>query len=589
MPKFIVVSGGVCSSLGKGVTASSIGAVLRAYGFRVTAIKVDPYINIDAGLMSPFEHGEVYVLDDGGEVDLDLGNYERNMDLHLGRDNNITTGKVYQQVIEKERKGIYLGKTVQMVPHVAEEITTWIERVAATPTDSSDIPPDVCIVELGGTVGDIESMIFLEALRMLRFKLRPEDFCLVHCSLVPIMSGQKTKPTQHTVKSLLSLGLQPDLIVCRCEEEVLEGTKLKIAQQCGVPTQRIISVHTVPNLFQIPILLDKEGILGLLTASLRLDRIDKTRRPPIAALSMADWARLSEIKEKSTEEVRVAVVAKYTEKDVLGKAYTGDTYLSVIKALDHAALQVERKLRVVWVDSQELECAETSPEFVGAVEKLQTSHAILVPGGFGDRGIEGKVRAAKWARENKKPFLGVCLGMQMAVVDYGRSVLGIPNATSEEFDPNPESKAFVHILKWMPEVTKDRMGANMVLGARKISLQEGSLASRLYGGLTAIMERQRHRYEVHPDYIARLEEEGLRFTGRDTSGQRMEMVELSAEQGHPFFLGTQCHPEFKSRPGSPAPPFLGLLMAARGEEYLRQGLAQCVKNGPIGRYRAPAE
>eukprot|EP00906_Rhabdomonas_costata_P006247 RCo009165 len=272
--KYVVVSGGVCSSLGKGVTASSIGAVLKTYGYRVTAIKIDPYVNTDAGLMSPFEHGEVFVLDDGGEVDLDLGNYERTMDLHLTRDNNITTGKIYANVIEKERRGEYLGHTVQMIPHVCDEIVAWVSRVGATSTDGSGQPPHVCMIELGGTVGDIESMIFIEALRVLRFQVGPENFCLVHCSLIPIMGGvQKTKPTQHTVKALLSLGLAPDVIVCRCDEPLQDSTRAKVSQQCGVPIQAIISVHNVPNLHSVPVLLDQEGITNLLTAVLRLDRV----------------------------------------------------------------------------------------------------------------------------------------------------------------------------------------------------------------------------------------------------------------------------------------------------------------------------
>lgn len=584
--KYIVVVGGVCSSLGKGVTSSSLGAVLRSHGFRVSAMKIDPYINVDAGLMSPFEHGEVFVLDDGGEVDLDLGNYERTMDLHLGRDNNITTGKIYSSVIDKERRGDYLGKTVQMVPHVTNEVIERIQKVGRQPTDGTGKQPHICLIELGGTVGDIESMLFLEALRMLRFQVGAENFCLIQCCLVPIMGGvQKTKPTQHTVKTLLSLGLRPDVIVCRCEEFVQVSTRQKISQQCGISTQAVLSVHTVDNLFCIPNMLAEAGIVNLLTAILRLDRVDKYFGPETAltkTLSLQDWDDLAKRKSAVTEIINIAIVAKYTEKDVEGKAYTGDSYLSVAKALDHAAVFVNRKLHIVWVDSTELEHPETSEVFLKAVQKLKSSHGILVPGGFGDRGIEGKVTAANWARRNKKPFLGVCLGMQMAVVGFSREVLQLEDCTSEEFD---RDKTRIHVLRYMPEVSKEYMGATMVLGARHIKLDPSSMACKLYGGLTEIVERQRHRYEVNQPFIEKMEDAGLLFVGRDLTGERMEVIELSADHGHPFFLGTQFHPEFKSRPAHPAPAFLGLLLAAAGQ--LETGLQACVQRGPINHYRAP--
>lgn len=558
---------------------------MKTHGFRVSAIKIDPYVNVDAGLMSPFEHGEVFVLDDGGEVDLDLGNYERTMDLHLGRDNNITTGKIYATVIDKERRGEYLGKTVQMIPHVTDEIVGRIKRVAREPTDGSGLAPHVCLIELGGTVGDIESMLFLESLRMLRYDVGAENFCLVQCCLVPIMGGtQKTKPTQHTVKTLLSLGLQPDLIVCRCEEPIQDGTRAKISAQCGVPSQAVLSVHTVPNLYSIPGMLATGGVMNLLTAVLRLDRLDKSIRGPSTAMTqqftLKDWEDLAAQKSAELPQCKIAIVAKYTEKDVLGKAYTGDTYLSVIKALDHAALFAGRKLKVVWVDSSELERKEGDQIFEAALEKLRSCAGILVPGGFGDRGIEGKIVAANWARDNKKPYLGVCLGMQMAVVGFCRTVLGLEDCTSEEFDPE---KKYTHVLRYMPEISKEYMGATMVLGARNIKLKEGSVASKLYGGLTEIVERQRHRYEVNEPYIQKMEDAGLMFVGRDLTGERMEVIELAPELNHPFYLGLQCHPEFKSRPGFPAPPFLGLLLAASGQ--LEQGLKDCVARGPINHYR----
>jgi CTP synthase len=536
--------------------------------------------------MSPFEHGEVFVLDDGGEVDLDLGNYERTMDLHLGRDNNITTGKIYSTVIDKERRGEYLGKTVQMIPHVTDEITSRIQRVAQEPTDGTGLQPHVCLIELGGTVGDIESMVFLESLRMLRYQVGPENFCLVICSLIPIMGGvQKTKPTQHTVKTLLSLGLQPDLIVCRCEEPVQDPTRAKISQQCGVPSQAVLSVHTVPNLYNIPGMLAEGGIVNLLTAVLRLDRVDKYMGPKTKALthilSLQDWEDLARTKNSKSKEVKIAIVAKYTEKDVEGRAYTGDTYLSVIKALDHSAIFVDRTLVVVWVDSGDLEKDPEDEDFQACIKKMSEADGILVPGGFGDRGHEGKIFATNWARENKKPFLGVCLGMQMAVVGFCRSQLGLDGCTSEEFDPE---KQRVHVMRYMPEVSKEYMGATMVLGARTIRLRSDSMAYKLYGGLTEIVERQRHRYEVNQPYIENMEAAGLLFVGRDLTGERMEVIELSPEHEHPFYLATQFHPEFKSRPGHPAPPFLGLLLAATGK--LESGLRDCMKRGPVNHYRA---
>lgn len=421
---------------------------------------------------------------------------------------------------------------------------------------------------------------------MLRYQVGPENFCLVQCCLVPIMGGvQKTKPTQHTVKTLLSLGLRPDLIVCRCEEMVQDSTRQKIAQQCGVPSQAVLSVHTVDNLFCVPNMLAEGGLVNLLTAVLRLDRVDKYFGPKEKALTksltLQEWDDLAGRKSSVSKGVNIAIVAKYTEKDVEGKAYTGDTYLSVTKALDHAAVFVNRRLHIVWVDSSELEYEETDQVFQRAVQKLRESDGILVPGGFGDRGITGKIFAANWARKNKKPFLGVCLGMQMAVVGFCRDVLHLEGCTSEEFDPEGHVS---HVLRYMPEVSKEYMGATMVLGARNIKLGANSMASKLYGGLTEIVERQRHRYEVNEPYIQQMEDAGLLFVGRDPSGERMEVIELSADHGHPFFLGTQFHPEFKSRPAHPSPPFLGLLLAAVGG--LEEGLKECVRRGPINHYRA---
>eukprot|EP01006_Ploeotia_vitrea_P007448 TRINITY_DN17085_c0_g1_i1.p1 TRINITY_DN17085_c0_g1~~TRINITY_DN17085_c0_g1_i1.p1 ORF type:complete len:638 (+),score=45.25 TRINITY_DN17085_c0_g1_i1:24-1916(+) len=575
-PKFIVVSGGVCSSLGKGVTCSSIGAVLKAHGYKVTAVKIDPYLNVDAGLMSPFEHGEVFVLDDGGEVDLDLGNYERNMDLHLSRINNITTGKIYQSVIDKERQGKYLGKTVQMVPHITDETISWLQRVANTCTDGTGEKPQICMIELGGTVGDIESMIFLEALRMLRFKVGAGNFCLIHCCLIPNMSGQKTKPTQHTVRTLSGLGLQPDIIVCRCEERVVTSTKQKISKTCIVPTQSILSVHNVNNLYHVPGLLEDEGIIPLLTAILRLDQLPKGYSEDSKHLTklrtMADWRNLAKDKDEANEVVRIAVVGKYTDKN---KQDMGDTYMSVINALDHAAVYTKRKLQVVWVNSRDLELKGDDEVHKMAQKCVETAHGVLIPGGFGDRGIEGKIRAITYAREGQIPLLGICMGMQTAVMEFARNVCGVEGATSEEFwDKKHPPVQPPLVVEYMPEVSKIATGASMILGSKKVILDPDSTASKLYGGVKEITERHRHRYEVSLKYHDTLQQHGLKFVGKDTTGNRVEVIELDpAKHDHPYFLCTQYHPEYKSRPGCPSPPFLGLLLAAG--DQLGDALGHC--------------
>jgi len=555
--KYVVVTGGVVSGLGKGITISSIGVLLKACGLRVTSIKIDPYLNTDAGTMSPFEHGEVFVLSDGGEVDLDLGNYERFLNIKLTRDHNITTGKIYSHVIARERRGDYLGKTVQVVPHVSDAIQDWIERVARMPTDLGDdgLRPEVCLVEVGGTVGDIESMIFLEALRQFQFRVGPENFALVHVSLVPVLGSegeQKTKPTQHGVKELRSLGLSPNLIVCRSQSPLTSETAHKLAMFCHVAPKNIIAVHNLPNIYHVPILLNKQKVAETLCEVLRLN-------PPFPSPQLNKWTEMAlSVDTPKYPKVRIALVGKYTGLQ--------DSYLSVVKAVSHSGIQTQRTVEIEWIEASQLEInAEGREE---AWEKLKSCDGVLVPGGFGDRGFEGKMLAVKHCRENKVPFLGICLGMQAVVVEVARNVLGLKDANSQEFDAHTPNQVVIY----MPEFTMSDMGGTMRLGQRTttlLPLPDGkvSLAQDVYGRVEGVSERHRHRYEVNPAYIDRIEKEaGLYFTGRDLggNGQRMEIAELSRDV-HPYFFCCQYHPEFQSFPHSPSPPFWGLVLAAAGE------------------------
>eukprot|EP00930_Biecheleria_cincta_P095879 TRINITY_DN87779_c0_g1_i1.p1 TRINITY_DN87779_c0_g1~~TRINITY_DN87779_c0_g1_i1.p1 ORF type:complete len:650 (-),score=111.30 TRINITY_DN87779_c0_g1_i1:392-2341(-) len=578
--KYVVVSGGVCSSLGKGVATSSIGALLRGHGFRVTAIKLDPYINVDAGLMSPYEHGEVYVLDDGGETDLDLGNYERMMFLSLGRDNNLTTGKIYEHVIKKERRGEYLGKTVQVVPHITGAIIEWINDAAQNATDGSSLRPQICMIELGGTIGDIESMPFIEALRQLKFSMPENSLAWCHCSYIPNMSGQKTKPTQHSVKTLLGLGVQPDIIICRSPDPVEEMTRKKIANQCNIQVNRIISAHDVKNLFHVPGLLAQQHITILLNNLLDLDGQTRTPPEPDTTLrTLADWKRFAKQVDEAADAkpVVIAFVGKYNKGG-------DDAYQSVIAALHHAAVAVKRRLQIEWIDATHLEKNDCEDEAApnrrrDAEALLQAADGIFVPGGFGDRGVEGKTKAASFARAWKKPYLGVCLGMQVAVIAFARDVLGLPGATSEEFDKDQKSKD--HVIMYMPEIAKDTMGANMRLGSRWVEFKSSdSLGSGLYGGASRIMERHRHRYEFNVDYKERMEAKGLIFSGQDESKARMDVVELPISE-HPFYLAVQFHPEYKSRPGMPSPPFFGFVAAASNPGGVKEMVTDCRRKGPI--------
>ncbi|KAL9327247.1 hypothetical protein ACSQ67_007892 [Phaseolus vulgaris] len=525
--KYVLVTGGVVSGLGKGVTASSIGLLLKACGLRVTAIKIDPYLNTDAGTMSPFEHGEVFVLDDGGEVDLDLGNYERFMDIKLTRDNNITTGKIYQAEREEEtiweklfRSG--LTNLYCVVPHITDAIQDWIERVAHIPVDGKTGPADVCVIELGGTIGDIESMPFIQALGQFSYRVGAGNFCLVHVSLVPVLNV--------------------------VGEQVLdENAKGKLSQFCLIPAENIITLYDVPNIWNVPLLLRDQKAHEAMFKVLNLHGV--AQEP-----NLEEWTCRAESSDLLHEPVRIALVGKYT--------CLSDSYLSVLKALLHASVDCKKKLVVDWIPASNLESAtakENPDAYKAALKLLKGADGVLVPGGFGDRGVQGKIIAARYARENRIPFLGICLGMQIAVIEFARSVLGVQDANSTEFDPHTKSPYII----FMPEGSKTQMGGTMRLGSRRTYFQTKECKSaKLYGCKSFIDERHRHRYEVNPELVARLENAGLSFTGKDETGQRMEIVELP---NHPYFIRAQFHPEFKSRPGKPSPLFLGFIGAACGQ------------------------
>jgi len=520
--KFVFVTGGVMSGLGKGITAASTGRLLANAGFDVTAVKIDPYLNVDAGTMNPYQHGEVYVLKDGGEVDLDLGNYERFLDIDMTFDHNVTTGKTYKHVIEKERAGDYLGKTVQIIPHITDDIKRRIREAAEG--------HDVCIVEVGGTVGDIEGMPYLEALRQFAHEEEDEDILFTHVTLVPYSKNgeQKTKPTQHSVKELRSIGLQPDILVGRCEDRLDEETKEKIALFCDVPTEAVFSNPDVEDIYHVPLMVEDEGLDQYVMERLSLsdEALPESERKN-------GWRKL--VTQETTGEVEIALAGKYDLEDA---------YLSVHEALKHAGLEKGVDVNVLWVDTDEM-----TPEHR---DRLERADGLIVPGGFGARGTEGKMDAVRYAREQDVPFLGLCLGFQMAVVEFARNVCGLANADSTEFEaetPHP----VIDILPEQYEV--EDMGGTMRLGAHETTILPGTLAEELYEA-EACTERHRHRYEVNPEYIDRLESAGMTFSGR--AGNRMEILELD---DHPYFVGTQFHPEFRSRPGRASPPFVGLLDA----------------------------
>jgi len=531
--KYIIVTGGVLSGLGKGITGSSIGRLLISRGYSVTAIKIDPYLNVDAGTMNPYEHGEVYVLDDGGEVDLDLGNYERFMDINMSRENNITTGKVYFNVIQHERHGDYLGSTVQIIPHITDEIKRQIRAVTGTSK------ADMCLIELGGTVGDIESAPFLEAIRQLMVEVGKENAVVVHTTLVPIMSvvgEQKTKPTQHSVKELRAIGIIPDFIVGRGSEYLTDKSKKKIALFCNVPAENVLSAPNVRTIYEVPLVLEEQHAA---------DSILKKFNLPDKKPNLTKWISMVDRIVNPKNTTNITFVGKYVNLK--------DSYMSHIEAFHHAGAMCGTKININWVESEDLENPKEDPK--KGLALLKGTQGVLVPGGFGARGSEGKIIAATYAMEKKIPYLGVCFGFQLAVIAFCRKVLKFEDANSSELNP----KTPYPVIDLLPEqgAVVD-MGGTMRLGSNEIDVEKDSIPYKLYKKVV-IAERHRHRYEVNPKYIDEIEKAGLKFVGRSKDRTRMEMFEL---KGHPFFIGCQFHPEFKSRPGKPSALHYGLLKAA---------------------------
>ena len=526
-PKYIFVTGGVVSSLGKGVAASSIGCLLESRGFKITIQKCDPYLNVDPGTMSPFQHGEVFVTDDGAETDLDLGHYERFTHVKLSRDNNWTTGRIYETILAKERRGDYLGKTVQVIPHVTDEIKNCIQRVAGG--------VDVVIVEIGGTVGDIESLPFLEAIRQMRLELGAENTLFVHVTLVPYIAAAgelKTKPTQHSVKEMLGIGIQPDILLCRSERRISAELKRKIALFCNVAESCVISMEDVKTIYEVPVELSKEGLDAQITRLLRLED---------GLANMQPWMEMLQRLHHPKGDVRIAIVGKYVQLE--------DAYKSLREALLHGGLAHNHKTVIEWIESEEID----SP--AAAEKRLKGYDGILVPGGFGKRGIQGMVYTIQFAREQRIPFFGICLGMQCATIEYARNAAGLKQADSTEFDPQTPHRV---IYKLRELLGVEEMGGTMRLGAWPCKLEPGSFAYKAYG-TTEISERHRHRYEFNREYEKTLVAAGLRITGRTPDENYVEIVEAP---DHPWFLGCQFHPEFKSKPLEPHPLFAAFVGAA---------------------------
>jgi len=526
--RYVFVTGGVVSSIGKGIVAASLGRLLKSRGYRVAILKLDPYINVDAGTMNPFQHGEVFVTADGAETDLDLGHYERFTDTPVSRLNNVTTGSIYQAVCNRERRGDYGGATVQVIPHVTNEIKDRIRRVVA------DAQPDVLITEIGGTVGDIESLPFLEAIRQFRNEVGRARVVYMHVTLVPWIAAageMKTKPTQHSVKELRSLGIQPDILVCRCERPLSAEIKAKVSNFCDVPVDCVITSQDARSIYEVPLNLEKEG---LATQVLRL--LDLPDRPS----DLAAWRLLVERLYHPQSQVEIALVGKYVRLN--------DAYLSVVEALRHAGIHLETEVKLRWVSAEDVE-----QERVDA--HLRGIQGLVVPGGFGIRGVEGKIAAIRYAREQGIPFLGLCLGMQCAVVEWARHVAGLAGAHSAEFDPET-AHPVIHLLPEQKDVVD--LGGTMRLGLYPCRLQPESLAAQLYGE-TVIYERHRHRYEFNNAYRSLFLESGYRISGTSPDGRLVEMIELP---GHPFFVAVQFHPEFASRPSQAHPLFRGLVQAA---------------------------
>lgn len=533
--RYIFVTGGVVSSLGKGIAAASLAAILESRGLRVTLLKFDPYLNVDPGTMSPFQHGEVFVTEDGGETDLDLGHYERFIRTTMSKHNNFTTGQIYGDVIAKERRGDYLGATVQVIPHITDEIKHCILD------KTKDF--DVVLVEIGGTVGDIESLPFLEAIRQLRIELGSNKTLFIHLTLVPFIAtaGEvKTKPTQHSVKELRSIGIQPDVLICRSQQALPESDRRKIALFTNVEERAVISSQDLPSIYEIPMNLHDQKLDDIVLAKLNMEA------PPA---NLKEWQQVVELQRNPKQQVRIALVGKYI--------HSADAYKSLSEALVHAGIHTRTKVSVDYIDSEEIQRE--------GVKKLQAVDAILVPGGFGERGIEGKIKTAQFARENRIPYLGICLGMQIAVIEFARNQVNMNKANSTEFDPKTPYPVIALVTEWMTEEGLREMrsaasdlGGSMRLGVQRCHLQLGSLAREIYGK-EFILERHRHRYEVNEQLLGSLEKMGLKVSGRSHDGKLVEMIEL---KDHPWFVACQFHPEFVSTPRDGHPLFTGFIQAA---------------------------
>lgn len=524
--KFIFVTGGVVSSLGKGITAASLGRLLKERGYKVVLQKFDPYLNIDPGTMNPYEHGEVFVTEDGAETDLDLGHYERFIDRNLSKSSNITTGKIYQSVINKEREGKYLGKTVQVIPHITDEIKSNIIAV------TREIEADIVITEIGGTVGDIESNPFLEAIRQFKYDIGENNAIFIHVTLLPYLKAAKelkSKPSQHSVKLLMSLGIKPDILVCRTEHSINESIREKLSMFCNIEKEAVIEAADASTIYEVPLIMEKEGLAKIVSKKLKLQE---------KSFDLSEWQKVVYNIKNPKDSVNIAVVGKYVELK--------DAYISITESLEHAAFSKGLKANISYIQSEKLN-----------IDTLNKFNGILIPGGFGDRGIQGKINAIKFARENKIPFLGICLGMQLAVIEYARNVLGYKDADSTEFNKNT-SYPIIDILENQKNIEKK--GGTMRLGTYPCILENESIAKELYGK-NEIFERHRHRYEFNHKFKKEIEEAGMKISGASPNKILAEIVELPKEI-HPFFIAGQFHPEFKTRPNNPHPFFLGFIKAA---------------------------
>ncbi|WP_034551357.1 CTP synthase [Carnobacterium funditum] len=534
MTKYIFVTGGVVSSIGKGIAAASLGRLLKNRGLKVTIQKFDPYINVDPGTMSPYQHGEVFVTDDGAETDLDLGHYERFIDINLNRYSNVTTGKVYSEVIRKERKGEYLGATVQVIPHITNEIKEKIMRAGQT-TDS-----DIVITEVGGTVGDIESLPFLEALRQMKRDVGTDNVMYIHTTLIPYLGAageMKTKPTQHSVKELRGLGIQPNILVVRSERPVSQSMKNKLASFCDVASEAVIESLDVDTLYSIPLNLQKQGMDQIVCDHLKIDA------PPA---DMTEWIKLEEKVLNLSKKTKIALVGKYVELP--------DAYLSVVESLNHAGYAEDSEIEIDWINADEVTTSN-------AADLLKDADGILVPGGFGDRGLEGKIAAIQYARENTVPFFGICLGMQLACVEFARNVVGLDKAHSTETDPKTPHN-IIDLMSDQKDVVE--MGGTLRLGLYPCKLKTGSVAAQNYDNVEVVQERHRHRYEFNNEYRTILEDKGMVFSGVSPDNRLVEIVELS---DHPFYVACQFHPEFLSRPNRPQKLFSGFIKASLKNQH----------------------